>query len=776
MSPKEDIQTVCAYCGDPCLEDRVLLNGSSYCCYGCATLDDVVSRIHTSKEDVRIEYKQFDLPERFDQLVDFQNDKLYRLSIDLPNIHCSSCVELLEDLPSFHEHLLRSSVNFEQRRATILARKELPLSVLAQLLDDIGYPPRISLGQKQRQQEKIRQRRELFKMGFAGFCFGNIMFYTMPHYFGLNAGIDPFFSALFLYISVALSIPVMFYAGLDYLRSAYKALASNSIHINVPIAIGMLSLWGWSLYEIIGGTGSGYLDSLSGLVFFLLVGKWFQTKIYDQVSFQRHVTEFIPLVVRKQNGHTYEWVELGQLNMHDRIQVRSNEIIPVDGILRSPHTLVDYSFISGEEAPEEVVSGARIFTGGRQLGGAISIELDKKPDVQTLWANWSQHTRRPQEKSWTNTVSRYFTLAVLGIALLTGVLWYFIDPSRIPFVCSAVLIVACPCALALSAPFTYGNILRVYSRNSFFVKDPASIQQLGRAEHVVFDKTGTLTQAGKGMVSFEGDPLSNELQAAVSSLASMSTHPMSQMIVDHLGLSEITVTDFVEEAGMGIRAEVEGTYIRLGSPLWIGGGADLDANVALEVDGIYRGAFRVKGSYRDEVEAVLNRLGRLVKLHVLSGDNQLERSRLQEMFPAFERLEFNMTPTDKEQVVREIQSLGPTVMVGDGINDGIALHRSNFGIALTESLNGFYPGADAVLMSTQFRVFPKLLELARNSKTVMRIGLAFSLFYNIIGVAFAVSGTLTPIVAAILMPLSSVSVVGLNTLLVRSKAKQLRLI
>jgi Cu+-exporting ATPase len=765
----------CAYCGDPCLEDKIVINASPYCCYGCATLDDVVSKITISEDQVSIQYKQFDVAERFDQLVDFQNQKVYKISIDLPSIHCSSCVELLEDLPAFHKDIMLSNVNFEQRKATVVAKKALNLSILAQLLDDIGYPPRLSLGQKQKQAEKQQQRRDLFKMAFAGFCFGNTMFYAMPHYFGLNAQIDPFFSNLFLILSVILSIPVMFYAGIEYLSSAYKALAASRIHINVPIAIGMLSLWVWSLYEIINGIGPGYLDSLSGLIFFLLVGKWFQTKIYDQVSFQRHIAEFIPLVVRKVGPSGVEWTELAELNKGDVVEVKSNEIIPVEGKLISDFASVDYSFITGEEIPEEVLKGAMVYTGGKQLGATVQIELKEEPDVNTIWSNWSQHSKREHVMSWTNKISRYFTFAVLGIALLAGVVWYFIDPSQIPFVCSAILIVACPCALALSAPFTYGAIIRVFSKNGFYVKDAASIQTLSKVDRMVFDKTGTLTKTNEGYIEYNGVELKEEIRSAVASLAGMSNHPMSQLIAKTWGPSGLKVAHFEEYVGNGLSGEVNELYLRIGAHSWFGLDNEERGTVALEIDGKVMGSFRIKPHYREQIAEVLEELGSAYSLAVLSGDNDNEKEQLLALYPGFESLHFELKPKDKAKLVQDRRGEGTVAMIGDGLNDGIALEQSDFGIAMTESLNGFYPGADAVLLGSQFRAFPKFMKLANYSKQILKFGLLFSLLYNFVGLGFAVSGALTPIVAAILMPLSSISVVILNTSLVRLNAKKLKL-
>ena len=764
----------CEYCGDPCLNDHVVIKGSHYCCYGCATLDEVVAKINTSEEEIKIQYKQFDLEDNFNQLVDFQNDKLYKVQISLPAIHCSSCVELLEDLPSFNAKVLKCTVNFEQKTCTIIAKKGLALSFLAQLLDDLGYPPQLSIGIKRKELEKRAQKEVLFKMAVAGFCFGNIMLYSMPHYFGLNISNNPFFSRLFVGLSLFMSLPVLFYSGREYMSSAYKALAASRMHINIPIAIGILSLWVWSIYEIFSGKGSGYLDSLGGLIFFLLVGKWFQSRIYNEVSFQRELAEFIPMVVRKKVKNGISWTAIRELNKGDIIEIKHGEIIPVDAFTINQNTSIDYSFITGEQHPEEVPIGHKIFAGGKQLGGRLELELRDKPNLEAIWSNWNNHTKEESEQTWTDHIAKYFTLSVLGIALISSVIWYFIDPSKIPFVFSAVLIVACPCALALSAPFTYGSILRVFSRNNFFVKSAHSIQQLGECELVVYDKTGTLSYSTQNKVSYEGLELSEREQQVLLSAVQQSTHPVSASIANFMLSQSLLLDYFKEEIGAGLEARQDNITIKLGSAKWLDVNTQDGTSVSyLQINGELKGRFIIQPVYRKDL--ALQETGSICNQIVLSGDNNSEQHALYELYPGFKEMHFNQSPVDKKRRIEEYQRDASTVMLGDGLNDAVALKESHFGIALTESLNGFYPNAKGVLLASEFRLFPKFLQLARYSRQVLQVGLIFSLLYNLIGLAFAVSGLLTPIVAAILMPLSSVTVVSLDTALVRRKALKLGL-
>ena len=780
MSRTTSIDQLCKYCGTLCDQDLVKIDNHIYCCYGCATLDDVVAKIKSSTSDVSLKYKQFDLEENFSKLVDYENSKIYRINISLPAIHCSSCIELLEDLPSFQEGILNTRVNFEQRRCVVVANKSVPLSFIAQLLEDVGYPPQISISQKLKDEERETNKTNLLKLAVAGFCFGNIMMFSMPHYFGLTVANDLFFARLFSYLSIALSIPVLLFSGMEYLTSAYKALAAGKSHINIPISLGILSLFGWSLYEILANVGIGYLDSLSGLIFFLLIGKWFQHKVYDQVSYHRNVQDFIPLVVRKiKDGTDFIWERIDALHKGDKIAVKSAEIIPVNGVLSKGEGLINYAFITGESLPERTSVGAKVFAGGSQQLGEIEVELTETPSINKLWETWNVQSQQKEFKThWTDFISKYFTIAVIAIAVLAGTFWFFFDVSKAAFVFSAVLIVACPCALALSTPFTYGSILRVFSNNNFFLKNANSISMLSKIQHLVFDKTGTLTEKEAISVSFNGSKISLEDKSAIYSLSLQSNHPLSQAISTSLGgQDKVAVTNFVEVAGKGISANVNGSSYKLGSEEWVNQSKNKShtASVYVSKNNKVIGHFAINAAYRVGLGKTLNSLGKHYNISVFSGDNNAEESVLQNIYNGFKTLKFNLKPKQKAKNINALKHNENVLMLGDGLNDSSAIQNGNFGVAITENLNGFYPGADAVLISDGFSKLPKFMELSRYSTTILRVSLMFSLLYNVTGVTFAVFGLLTPIIAAILMPISSISVVVLDTLFVNQKAKKLGL-
>lgn len=779
MKLDTNVELTCDYCKGICLDNKIVIDDVHFCCYGCLTLSQVASGINFNPSEISLKYKQLDFHKTFDKLVDYQNDKVYSLTVSLPNIHCSSCIRLLEDLPSINAGIVSSRVNFEKRLCRLIVNKTIALSFLAQLMDDIGYPPLISTSHKKKIENDLIKRNSLMKLAVAGFCFGNIMLMSMAHYFGLELSNDKFFGQLFSYLSLALCLPVVFYSGRGYLVSAFKSIAASRAHINIPISIGIMSLFIWSFYEVISANGIGYLDSLSGLIFFLLIGKWFQSKVYDHVSFERTISEFIPFVVRKINGESFLWTSISDLDCGDQIIVKNEEVIPVNGVLISGSGIIDYAFISGESRYEQVSQGNQIYAGGCQKSGEISVRLNEKPSIDRLWDTWSSHqSKKVFSNSFIDLISKYFTICIISIAVISLLYWYFQSGlSQALFIFSSVLIIACPCALALSSPFTYGNILKVFNANKFFLKDPKIISSLAEISHIVFDKTGTLTQSSASHLDFVGDSLSVNDRDKFRSLASQSSHPLSLLLSDFLkGENKLDVKEFKEYAGKGIQGDVDGSLVKLGSAAWVHSKKNPNTVIYASIDGRVLGFFQLQSSYRSGLKDMLNELGNIVSLSVMSGDNDGEKSILNRLYKNFDQLYFNLSPKEKAVNVSQTQINENVMMIGDGLNDASAIATCDVGVAITENLNGFYPSSDAVLLSEGLNKLPAFINLARYSKRVLNWSLIFSLGYNLLGITFAVKGILTPVVAAILMPLSSVSIVILVTTLIQLKSKNLELL
>ncbi len=805
-APSETAEELsCYHCHQPCPDEAIEVEGKHFCCEGCKAVYEILCandlcafyqidpQAGRSLREGSVgcnDYAWLDDPDVQKQLLRFSNGRVARVSFHLPAIHCASCIWLLEHLYRLDAGVQQSRVDFLKKEVSILfdEHKTTPRRI-AQTLARIGYPPDIRLRDVSASERPAEVDRSLmYKIGVAGFAFGNIMLLSFPEYLGLERERDMWFFQLFGYINLALAVPVLLYSGRDYFRSAYEGLRQRYLNIDVPLALGMAVLFGRSAWEILTGTGAGYMDSLAGLVFFLLVGRWFQQKTYHQLSFERDYRSYFPVAASRWRADgSEEAVPVQKLAVGDVIRVRHGELIPADGILVEGEGQIDYSFVTGESEPVGVSPGAHVYAGGRQVGAALSIRLTKRVDTSYLTQLWNDEAFQKGAKGHASILAeragRYFTALILGVASLAFLYWAPQDMGIAINAFTAVLIIACPCAVALAIPFTMGNVLRLLGRNGFFVKNTQVLEAFSTINAVIFDKTGTITPSNRGVAQFvpaKGQvPLTGEERAVVRALAAQSYHPVSRQIADALGdaVSSLPVRDFVEIAGKGIQGVVGNRRVRIGSAALLFQRPAAEGGPYVEIDGIVRGRFDLRQRYREglpEVIQFFRQRGRSVWL--LSGDNDRAAEELTPLFGAASHLRFHQSPRDKLAFVQQLQSEGHRVlMLGDGLNDAGALQRSDVGIAVTEDAGAFTPACDAILDARQFSRLPQFLTLVHWGMRTVNRAYVLAACYNVVGLSFAVSGQLSPVIAAVLMPLSSVTVVLFGFVMTHGKARQMSL-
>jgi P-type Cu+ transporter len=776
----------CHHCGDPCT-DSISSDHYFFCCYGCKAVDELLNEVHlgkyyaeTSKESKSLsqikaerKYAFLDNEDIQKQLIQFSNDDYSLIRLSLPEIHCSSCIYLLEHLPQLDPSISRSQVNFTKREVSIYWNKNnKSLKHLAVLLSQIGYPPNLTLESLDKTRKHVMKSNLGIKIAVSGFCFGNAMLMSMPEYLDTNSLLTDDFKTLFGWINLMLALPVLLFAGSDYFVKAWKGIRISTFNMEVPIALGLLTLFGRSAFEIITQTGGGYVDSLAGLVFFLLIGKWYQGKTYNALSFERDYASYFPISVTCLVGHEESQKQLKELRKGDRVIIHNDELIPADGKIVNGFGNIDYSFVTGESQPITKHVSDLVFAGGRQKGGELTIEIDRNMDSSELTQLWNNDelTKRSTLHSLIDQVGHYFTIAIVLIAFATGVYWYLVNPETIWNATTAVLIVACPCALALTLPFAYGHAMRELGKAGLYLKNAEVIESLAKIDHVVFDKTGTLTECQQN-ASYFGEVLSEKHIQILKSVFANSAHPLSQMI--HQSLPSGTkhhLSEFQEIIGQGVSAIVNGILVKIGSSEFVGNSEipkGTHSVVHLSMDS-YIGYFEIKTTYRKGIFEVLNQLKHRVKLSLLSGDNDAEEMRLA---PYFNFLKFSQKPADKLAYVS--QGEGKFLMVGDGLNDAGALKKADVGIAISENIHQFSPACDAILSAQQISILPTILTFSKSVKWIVFIALGLSLLYNLVGLSFAMTGHLTPLVSAILMPISSVTVVVFVTMMVKWKGRML---
>jgi Cu+-exporting ATPase len=649
------------------------------------------------------------------------------------------------------------------------------------LLSAIGYEPYISLEDSSGTTKKV-DRSLVYKLGIAGFAFGNIMFLSFPEYFEVSEFWLEKYKYVFRWLMLFFSLPVVFYAANSYFISAYKGLRSKLLNIDVPIALGISLLFLRSSVEVIFDFGTGFFDSLSGLVFFLLLGKFFQQKTYNFLSFERDYKSYFPIAVTRMNQGKEENIEIYEVEKGDRLLIRNQELIPVDGILISPAAQIDYSFVTGESKPISKTSGDKLFAGGKQLDGMIEMEVLTSVSQSYLTQLWTNDVFNKDKvssfQSFTDSISKYFTFVVLTIALVATSFWLVLDASKALSVFTAVLIIACPCAIALAAPFTLGNMLRIFGRHKLYLKNAQVIEKLAKIDKTIFDKTGTITTTQRSELTYEGEPLTAKQTSALKSLLRNSNHPLSRKIYEDLHESEVTdLSGFEEFTGKGVSANLNGIFIKAGSASFVKAEKDpfnYDTSVHISFNDQYTGKYTIQNSYRKGVKEVFGVLSTDCEVAILSGDNEGEKDFLTSLLPKNTAMHFNQKPEHKLAFIEcSQQNNHHVMMVGDGLNDSGALAQSDVGIAISEDINVFSPACDGILSAEKFSQILLFMKLAKQSMKIIRAAFLISLVYNIIGLYFAVTGQLSPVVAAILMPVSSVSIVVFTTIATNSVSKKL---
>ena len=782
-------ESACFHCGTLCHPGRYTSNQKDFCCHGCQTVFEILTEngltdyyqlseragIRIQKSSRSEQFAYLDAPGVRETLVDFTDAKLTRVTFFIPAIHCIACVWLLENLFRLQPGIGRSQVNFPRKELSISFQTAgVKLSEITALLTSLGYEPELKLGAAAPPAVSACTKRLWLQLGVAGFAFGNNMLFSIAAYLGLDPFSGPAFKTLTGHLSLLLAIPVLLYSSHDYFRLAWLGLRRRMLTIEVPIAAGILAIFSQSAFEVLTGRGDGYFDSFAGLLFFLLCGRLFQQKTYDRLVFDRDYKSFFPLSVTRITGRGEEPASLAQLSIGDRIVLRHGELIPADARLVSGEASIDYSFVTGESEPVSKSPGDHLYAGGRQMGAVLELEIVKPVSQSYLASLWNQEAfAKTSKETFDTLINRYsqrFTILVLAIAIGSALFWAVVNPARSLNAFIAVLIVACPCALALAAPFSLGAAVRALGRRDIFLRNSQVIETVAKVSTVVFDKTGTLT--GTSSLQFEGSPLSRREAAIVHALSRHSTHPYACRIAETLAAEPLELRSFRESAGNGMEGCIDGREILMGSAPWFRsrgieisfGTAARGSIVHLALNGLWRGAFHLGSALRADADQLLASLSAVCEVSLLSGDNEKERARFRTLFGPGAELRFNQSPLDKLDFVRDRQQAGHRVMmVGDGLNDAGALQQSDVGIAVVENVSSFSPASDVIMASRMVPRISDLLGFAKRTVGIVKAGFIISAAYNVIGIAIAASGRLSPIVCAILMPLSSITVVVFAT-------------
>jgi Cu+-exporting ATPase len=797
---EEDTNTIaahCFHCGDPIEETIINYENHSFCCVGCQGVYQLLHQhrlqsyyqlnAHPGKTTGQKKSSLAYLDEMSiaDSLIDYKDDHITKITFYVPSIHCSSCVWLLENLPRIDDSIASSRTDFLKKWVSITFRHQsLSLRNLVELMRSIGYEPTITLQDVVKESTQKSQTSLIAKIAVAGFCFGNSMMLSFPEYFGMGT-YEAQYATFFGWLNVGFGVPVLLYSARGYFEAAYQSLKHRQLSLDVPLALGIAVLFLRTWWEVATGTGAGFADTLCGLVFFILIGKWVQQKTYYHLSFERDYRSYFPVAVTCLEDEEEKSVPISALKVGDRILIRNQEIVPADSILIKGHAAIDFAFVTGESQPVIKREGELIYAGGRQTQEAIQLEIVKPVSQSYLTRLWNQEEsemQRPAFMTFSHWISQYFTVILVSIALGSLIYWVLSgETGRGWAALTAVLIIACPCALALSSPFTLSAALSIFDKNHCYLKNTHVIEQMAAIDTLVFDKTGTLSSPQASSMRLEGE-LSSQHRKWIASLCRNSNHPLSRQVYSFLHVDGLIEVDQYEEIpGKGMRGKIEGEMIRMGSASWVGMIPKEESQegscVYIQIGSFPIIKFSMDQPWRPALKEVLQSFQPKYHLHLISGDQQRSTHYLRELFGDQAQLIFGQMPSDKLNFIRQQQAKGHQVcMIGDGLNDAGALKVAHFGLAISDDINNFSPGSDALLDGRSFRKLPTFFAFAKDARRVIRQSFAISLAYNVVGLTWAVQGSMSPLFAAILMPLSTVTIILFTSLATHKAARSRGLI
>ena len=808
----------CAHCGLP-VPPGLVRDGEKeqFCCSGCRQVYTLVREWGFDQYYRLVDQQQGALePARVTgrSFEDFDDESLQaeatenvgadrrRTRLYLEGVHCTACVWLVEKLPAVLRGLDEVRLNFGSAVAEVTWRPgHTRLSTIGRALDRIGYTPHIHRASRAEEARRTEDRAALARLGVAAACAMNLMFLHGALYAGEHSGMASPYETFFRWLSFVVAVPVMLFSARPFFRTALAGLRTRVVHIDLPVAIALAAAFAASAWNTVRGSGPLWFDSLAMLVAALLgarqVQRSAQRAAIERADSLRGVAflEFARRLTGDGPDAPAVEVPLSALAPGDRVEVRSGELVPVDGVVLSGRSSLDNAVLTGEAAPLTVREGDVVNAGATNLGARLVVRADAAGDktrVGSLLAIVQEAlSRKPAVLRTTDVMARRFVQALLVLAVVAGAAWLHRGPEVALERVVALLVVACPCALGLSVPLALSVALMRAARSGIFIKNPDALERLRKVDTVLLDKTGTLTEGRATVARWQGEDVVLQFARA---LEAESAHAVARAFRNSFGRSiwvVRTVEDVVEVPGQGIAGRLDGHDVRVGNRAHVeaDGGtvpddlarfaativADGLSPVFVAVDGCVAGVAGIGDALRPDARGTVTALrARGVRVRILSGDHPVVVARVgaELGLPAADALG-GLTPEEKRDVVARLVTgtdrAGAVVMVGDGVNDAAALALADVGIAVHGGTGATLVAADVVLTREGVTPLLDILDGARRLRGVIRRNLGISLFYNAGASTLALAGFVGPLLAAVLMPVSSLTVV-LSSALARTFA------
>lgn len=785
----------CAHCALPVPPGlRVAGAGEQYCCDGCRTVRAILTSAGLGRYYHHRELAAVDpLPVRpvAKSYEELDHDTFLRahctaapggaMSVELllENLHCPACVWLLERLRRIDPGVLESTANLTSGSVHLVWDPvRTRLSAIARTLASLGYPPHARV-QAERARLRAREDRALLsKIAVAGAATGNVMLLA----FALYSGADQQWAEYFRWLSLLIATPAVFWAGSSFFRGALSAWRVRAPHMDLPVSIGIFTGWAWGAVNTARGSGEIYFDSITAIVFLLLVGRYLERRQTHRAEGARELmAALVPSVARLVEGDAVREVPQDTVEAGALLEVRAGDHLPADAIVEHGESSIDVSLLTGEAKPVDVGPGSVVHAGCINVTGLLRVRATETGRATRLGQLVSRleeaSKKRAHIQRIADRVAGRFVVAVLGLAALTVLGYSFFAPSRGLENAIALLVVTCPCALGLATPLAVSSALAQAARAGLLLKSGETLERLATRGLVVFDKTGTLTTGKLEVAELVGDPEALRLAASVER---HSAHAVARALLAEQAsrggpLAELD--EFRHVPGRGVEGRVDGHRVRVGSQAWLErSGAPFpaelaaaleravsrgDSAVAVEVDAAVTAVVTLTDQLRLGASEVLRELrARGHQLALLSGDHpETVRQLAARLDVEFDDVVGGATPEAKLAYIEEHAKRGAVVMVGDGVNDAAALVAAGVGVAMHGGAEASLGAADAYVARPELHALGELFAGARRTLTVIRRNMALSLVYNLVCATLAVAGAISPLLAAILMPLSSLTVV-----------------
>lgn len=806
-------------CSCGCGKQTCACMGTGSCCSGKGAAQEIAAELRAAREQrsqptttpdpTARDFAEFDDPAFAERYVRPSQNNTLEVDLFVPDVHCASCLRVVERLPSLKKGVVTSQLDLARKILRVRWQPDIAsLSAIASQLHSMGYTPAPAYRSKSEDARKLDDRRQLVRLGVAGLCSGNVMLLSFALYGGMFEGMDLLTAQVLRYLSLAFSLVCIAWPGAVFLKGAWLAVRARTVTMDVPIALGLVAAFVWSAIATItrtaeaGHTASDiYFDSLAMLIFFLLVGRFVQhrqqRRAQDSIELLFSLTPASARVVeiRDDGSETSRTRPTAALQPGQLVDVLPGEVVPVDGVITRGLSQFNTSILTGESLPTTINQGETVAAGITNLSKPIRVRVTAagvETRVGQLMSLVAEHSkRRAPIVLLADKLALHFLIAMLLLAGATVAIWWHLGPRVAILRAIALLIVACPCGLGLATPMAMTVALGKAAKEHLLIKGGSAIQSLAHAAHgqgiFCFDKTGTLTEGRLKVMRWSGD---DSLQPLLAALEGQSTHPIAAAIARDLAAPNPgTIVESSTSIGGGIQGLVrtgsnastiaagtqrflEGLNISIASN-WLSEAQSIASSgltpVLVAKDGQVAGIVGLGDPLRAEAKSLVAMLqGRGCNVTILSGDHpDVVRGMASQLGIPADHAQGHVTPERKAAFVeaeRERQPGRPIVMIGDGVNDAAALAAADVGIAVHGGAEASLAAAQIYCGSPGLAPLRRLFDGSTHTMHIVRVALGVSLAYNAAAAALAMLGFVTPLLAAILMPAASFSVVAVAML------------